>query len=182
MVEQTTYPTFRDLNNLMRLFEIEHLGPQPLAGFAEPRRAWRVVRDSGVMSRFEALRGEALTPFVGREEEIELLLRRWQRVITGEGQVVLLSGDAGIGKSRLVARCTTGWRAIRIRADCNIPSTARRWPTSMSVFACGPRKAACLALGQTEPPDERPVFWPRRRRADRRTPLGQFPVPPRMAA
>ena len=84
------------------LFEFEDLGLQPLAGFAEPQRAWRVVRESGVTSRFEALRGEALTPFVGREEEIELLLRRWQRAITGEGQVVLLSGEAGIGKSRLV--------------------------------------------------------------------------------
>src|SRR5215472_11762280 len=84
------------------LFEVEDLGPQPLVGFAESQHAWRAVRESGVVSRFEALRGEALTPFVGREEEIELLLRRWQRAITGEGQVVLLSGEAGIGKSRLV--------------------------------------------------------------------------------
>jgi class 3 adenylate cyclase/predicted ATPase len=86
------------------LFEVEDLGLQPLAGFAEPQRAWRVVGESSVASRFEALRGEELTPFVGREEEIELLLRRWQRAIAGEGQVVLLSGEAGIGKSRLLGR------------------------------------------------------------------------------
>jgi class 3 adenylate cyclase/predicted ATPase len=84
------------------LFEIDDLGSQPLAGFTEQQRAWRVIRESGVVSRFEALRGETLTPFVGREEEIELLLRRWQRATAGEGQVVLLSGEAGIGKSRLV--------------------------------------------------------------------------------
>src|SRR5438477_1273459 len=82
------------------LFEIEHLGPQPLAGFAEPQRAWRVVGDSGVVSRFEALRSEA-TPLVGRDEELELLLRRWQQAKAGEGRVVLLSGEPGIGKSRL---------------------------------------------------------------------------------
>jgi class 3 adenylate cyclase len=84
------------------LFEIEDLGPQPLAGFAEPQRAWRVVAESGVLSRFEALRSEA-TPLVGRDEEIELLLRRWQQAKNGEGRVVLISGEAEIGKSRLTA-------------------------------------------------------------------------------
>ena len=84
------------------LFEIEDLGPQALAGFAAPLRVWRVTGEGSVVSRFEALRGEALTPFVGREEEIDLFLRRWQLAIAGEGQVVLLSGEAGIGKSRLL--------------------------------------------------------------------------------
>ena len=84
------------------LFELEDLGPQPLAGFTEPQRAWRVVGDSGVLSRFEALRSEA-TPLVGRDEELDLLLRRWQQVKTGEGRVVLISGEPGIGKSRLTA-------------------------------------------------------------------------------
>src|SRR5215831_4308991 len=83
-------------------FEMEDLGPQPLAGFAEPLRAWLVAGESTVVSRFEALRGKVLTPFVARDEEIELLLRCWQRAMAGEGQVVLLSGEAGIGKSRLV--------------------------------------------------------------------------------
>jgi class 3 adenylate cyclase/predicted ATPase len=82
------------------LFEIEDLGPQPLAGFAEPQRAWRVVGESGVVSRFEALRS-GTTPLVGRDEELDLLLRRWRQVKSGEGRVVLVSGEPGIGKSRL---------------------------------------------------------------------------------
>jgi class 3 adenylate cyclase/predicted ATPase len=85
------------------LFEIEDLGPQPLAGFGEPQRAWRVVGESGLLSRFEALRAAFLTPLVGREEEIDLLQRRWRRAVSGEGQVVLISGEPGIGKSRLAA-------------------------------------------------------------------------------
>jgi class 3 adenylate cyclase/predicted ATPase len=85
------------------LFEVEDLGPRHLAGFAEPQRAWRVVGESGLLSRFEALRAASLTPLVGREEETELLLRRWRRAASGEGQVVLISGEPGIGKSRLAA-------------------------------------------------------------------------------
>ena len=84
------------------LFEIEDLGPQPLAGFAEPQRAWRVVGQSEVVSRFEALRS-GTTPLIGRDEELDLLLRRWQQAKSGEGRVVLVSGEPGIGKSRLTA-------------------------------------------------------------------------------
>jgi len=84
------------------LFQIEDLGPQSLAGFAEPQHAWRVVGESGVLSRFEALRSDAV-PLVGRDEELNLLLRRWQQAKAGEGRVVLLSGEPGIGKSRLAA-------------------------------------------------------------------------------
>jgi len=84
------------------LFDLEDLGPQQLAGFAEPQRAWRVLGESGEVSRFEALRsGE--TPLVGRDEEIELLGRRWEQAKSGEGRVVLISGEPGIGKSRLTA-------------------------------------------------------------------------------
>ncbi len=84
------------------LFEIEDLGPQPLAGFAEPQSAWRVIGESGIVSRFEALRS-GTTPLVGRDEELDLLLRRWQQAKSGEGRVVLVSGEPGIGKSRLTA-------------------------------------------------------------------------------
>ena len=66
-------------------------------------RAWAALRPSSVESRFEALHGAGLTELVGREEELELLLRRWSKAKSGEGQVVLLSGEPGIGKSRLTA-------------------------------------------------------------------------------
>jgi class 3 adenylate cyclase len=82
--------------------ELEDLGPRPLAGFAEPQRAWRVLGESGVVSRFEALRSGA-TPLVGREEELDLLMLRWQQAKVSEGRVVLVSGEPGIGKSRLTA-------------------------------------------------------------------------------
>ena len=103
------------------LFEIEDLGPQPLAGFAETQRAWRVVGESSVASRFEALRSEA-TPLVGRDEELELLLRRWQQAKAGEGRVVLVSGEPGIGKSRLIAalsECIAGDPHTRLRYFCS---------------------------------------------------------------
>ena len=74
-----------------------------LKGIAGPVRAWAALRPSSVESRFEALHASGLTELVGREEELELLLRRWSKAKTGEGQVVLLSGEAGIGKSRLTA-------------------------------------------------------------------------------
>jgi class 3 adenylate cyclase len=84
------------------LFEVEDLGPQALPGFAEPPRVWQVVGESGVVSRFEALRTQA-TPLVGRGEELDLLRRRWRQAKAGEGRVVLISGEPGIGKSRLAA-------------------------------------------------------------------------------
>jgi class 3 adenylate cyclase/tetratricopeptide (TPR) repeat protein len=84
------------------LFEIEDLGPRSIAGFATAQRAWRVVGESRVLSRFEALRSEA-TPLLGRDEELDLLLRLWQEAKAGEGRVVLISGEPGIGKSRLTA-------------------------------------------------------------------------------
>ena len=85
------------------LFELEDLGLKDLRGIAGPVCAWAALRASSVESRFEALHAAGLTALVGREEEIELLLRRWSRAKSGEGQVVLLSGEAGIGKSRLTA-------------------------------------------------------------------------------
>ena len=85
------------------LFELHDLGAKELKGIAEPVRACAALRPSVVESRFEALHGAALTALVGREEEFELLLRRWSKARSGEGQVVLLSGEAGIGKSRLTA-------------------------------------------------------------------------------
>jgi class 3 adenylate cyclase len=85
------------------LFELEDLGAKDLKGIVGPARAWTALRPSSVESRFEALHATGLTQLVGREEETDLLLRRWERAKSGEGQVVLLSGEAGIGKSRLTA-------------------------------------------------------------------------------
>src|SRR5262245_26366043 len=82
------------------LFELEDLGPQQLAGFSEAHRAWRVLGESGAASRFEALR-PVKSPLVGRDQEVELLLRRWEQTKSGEGRVVLISAEPGIGKSRL---------------------------------------------------------------------------------
>ena len=88
---------------LGNLFELNDLGARALKGIAGPARAWAALRARAVGSRFDALHTTGLTALVGREEESELLLRRWSRAKTGKGQVVLLSGEAGIGKSRLTA-------------------------------------------------------------------------------
>ena len=85
------------------LFELEDIGPQELKGISGPVRAWAAVRPASVEGRFDAFHATGLTDLVGREEELDLLLRRWSKAKTGEGQVVLLSGEAGIGKSRLTA-------------------------------------------------------------------------------
>ena len=84
-------------------FEYEAVEPAQLKGFSEPVGAWRVLRERTIASRFEALRAATLTPLVGRGEEMELLLRRWQQLRDGEGRVVLLAGEPGIGKSRLTS-------------------------------------------------------------------------------
>ena len=88
---------------LGNLFELQDLGPLDLKGVAGPLRAWAVLRAGFAESHFEAMHAAGLTALVGREEECELLLRRWAKAKNSEGQVVLLSGEGGIGKSRLIA-------------------------------------------------------------------------------
>ena len=85
------------------LFELEDLRAQDLKGIVGPVKSWAALRPSSVDSRFDALHASGLTELFGREEELELLLQRWSKAKTGEGQVVLLSGEPGIGKSRLTA-------------------------------------------------------------------------------
>jgi class 3 adenylate cyclase len=85
------------------LFEFQDVGRKELKGITGSVRAWSVLRPSSVESRFEALHAGRLTDLVGRDEECEVLLRRWSKAKTGEGQLVLLAGEAGIGKSRLTA-------------------------------------------------------------------------------
>src|SRR3984957_9827973 len=84
-------------------FEYEAVAAVELKGFAGLIAPWRVLRERTIASRFEALRAESRTPLVGREEEMELLLRRWHGLKDDEGRVVLLAGEPGIGKSRLTA-------------------------------------------------------------------------------
>jgi class 3 adenylate cyclase/tetratricopeptide (TPR) repeat protein/DNA polymerase III delta prime subunit len=104
------------------LFELEDLGSQDLKGIAGPVRAWTALRPSSVESRFEAMHTSGLTELVGREEELEILLRRWSKAKTGEGQTVLLSGEPGIGKSRLTVALQehlTGDTHTRLRYFCS---------------------------------------------------------------
>jgi class 3 adenylate cyclase len=119
---------------LGNLFELEDLGAKDLKRIAGPVWAWAALRASLVESRFEALHASGLTDLVGREEEIELLLRRWSRAKTGEGQVVLLSGEAGIGKSRLTAAL--------------LESLAAEPHTRLRYFCCGNYAAASALAGE----------------------------------
>jgi class 3 adenylate cyclase len=107
---------------LGNLFEFEDLGPKQLKGISRPARAWAALRPASVEGRFEAMHSTGLTDLVGREEELDLLLRRWAGAKTGEGQVVLLSGEAGIGKSRLTAAVLerlAGEPHTRLRCFCS---------------------------------------------------------------
>jgi predicted ATPase len=109
-------------NLLGNLFELRDLGPKELKGITGPVKAFAMLRASSVESRFEAMHPGGLTALVGREEELELLLRRWAKARIGEGQVVLLSGEAGIGKSRLTAALLerlSGEAHTRLRYFCS---------------------------------------------------------------
>ena len=113
-------PSTRKLTGAV--FVCEDLGEQTLKGIVEPVRAWRVTGVSAAEGRFEATRAARLSPLVGREEELRLLLRRWEQAQEGEGQVVLLCGEPGIGKSRiaqaLLERIASGPHT-RLRYQCS---------------------------------------------------------------
>src|SRR5262245_17737100 len=83
-------------------FECQALGVQTLRGVAEPVHVYQVLSESGAQNRLDIASARGLTPLVGREQEVGLLVERWEQAKAGQGQVVLLTGDAGIGKSRLV--------------------------------------------------------------------------------
>jgi class 3 adenylate cyclase len=104
------------------VFQWQDLGRQALKGFLEPVQVWRAVEAKAAETRFEARHGTLLTPLVGREEEIDLLLRRWRSAKDGEGQVVLLAGEPGVGKSRLTQALRdriAGDPQLRVRYQCS---------------------------------------------------------------
>jgi len=84
------------------VFELEDIGSFDLKGFDQPVPAWRVVGEAEVESRFEAAHGHVLTDLIGREHEHALIVAGWTHAVAGEGRVMLLSGEAGIGKSRII--------------------------------------------------------------------------------
>ena len=110
------------------LFELEDLGPKDLKGITGPVRAWAALRASSAEGRFEAMHATGLTDLVGREEELELLLRRWSKAKTGEGHVVLLSGEAGLANRGSRRRFWNASLPNRTRA-CAI-SAHRSTPTA----------------------------------------------------
>src|SRR5215472_789710 len=104
------------------LFDCRDLGTLDTSSDTGPMRRWQVLGESVVASRFEALRGSKLTPLIGRDEEIDLLLRRWARAKTGDGQIMLVSGEAGLGKSRITAAFEERLHAephLRLRYFCS---------------------------------------------------------------
>ncbi|MEK1886192.1 MAG: AAA family ATPase [Phyllobacterium sp.] len=105
------------------LFELDPLPPATLKGFAGSVQSWRVTGEGKAENRFEALHGKGVTPLVGRSDELELILSRWQQIKNGRGHVALISGEPGIGKSRLVL-------ALRERLQ-DEPKTSFR-------YACSP--------------------------------------------
>ena len=103
-------------------FEYADLGEKNLKGFVEPVRAFRILRAARTEGRFEATHGANLIPLVGRDEEIGLLMRRWEAARQGEGQVVLLCGEPGIGKSRITRALrerVAGEPHVRLRYQCS---------------------------------------------------------------
>jgi class 3 adenylate cyclase len=142
------------------LFELRDLGPHELKGITGAVRAWAALRLAFIESRFDALRAGGLTEFVGRDEELELLLRRWSRAKAGEGQTVLLSGEPGIGKSRLTAALmdqVADEQHTRLRYFCSPqaprqralpyhwPNGARRWLRARRYCSREARQARCYA-------------------------------------
>jgi class 3 adenylate cyclase/predicted ATPase len=104
------------------LFEYRDLGAVAIHGIPAAVSVWQVLRPRTVASRFEALRGSSLSPLIGRDEEVDLLLRRWIRARAGDGQVVFISGEPGIGKSRLMVELGKRLQFephLRLRYSCS---------------------------------------------------------------
>ena len=124
------------------VFELRELGPTRLKGFADPVSGFQVVGERPADSRFEARRSGRLLPMVGRDQELALVLERWRQAAAGEGQAVLLVGEAGIGKSRLVRAAldaVAGEEHAALRYQCSPHHTGTAlWPVAQQLgFAAG---------------------------------------------
>ena len=131
-------------------FDLDDLGEHPLKGIEGPERAWRVKRVGDAASRFEASRGERLTPLVGRQNEIELLLNRRQLASNGKGQVVLLSGEAGIGKSRILRELRVRLEAKNVRA---VRFQCSPYHTNSALWPCVDNFERALKFASKETPE-----------------------------
>jgi len=132
-------------------FRYRDLGMRPLKGIAEPISLTQVLDERIEESRFAASRGALLTPFVGREQEIALLLDRWRLASEGEGQVVVLSGEAGIGKSRIceMLRERVADAGIRIRYQCS------PYYTDTALYPVIAHLTAAARIEPAEPPERK---------------------------
>src|SRR5690242_1732121 len=143
---------------LGEVFDLRPLGPTPLKGFARLVSGLQVLGERPAGSRFEARRGGRLPPMVGRDQELALVLERWRQAAAGEGQAVLLVGEAGIGKSRLVRAVLdvlAGEERTALRYQCSPHHTGTAlWPVTQQLahaagFAPGEEDAARLARVET---------------------------------
>jgi class 3 adenylate cyclase/tetratricopeptide (TPR) repeat protein len=159
------------------LFIVEDRGAQALKGIERPIQIYRVVRPSGARGRFSAaaaMRG--MTTFVGREDELRILMNRWERVREGEGQVVTIMGEAGIGKSRLVQRfqeeiaanpntwlgCATApfFRNTPFYAVADMLQQSFHWSATQDVDQCFAALEASLGLAGLDPKEAVPLIAP----------------------
>jgi class 3 adenylate cyclase/predicted ATPase len=134
---------------LGNLFALEDLGGKGLKGIEGRVRAFAALRSASMESRFEALHADGLNDLIGREEELELLMRRWSRAKSGDGQLVLLSGEAGIGKSRLTAALLERLAAephTRLRVFCSPQHSESALYPSIGQL----ERAAGLTLGDNQ--------------------------------
>jgi len=149
------------------LFDLNDLGTKELKGVEGPARAWTALRPASVESRFEALHAGGVTELVGREEELEVLLRRWSKAKTGEGQVVLLSGEPGIGRSRLTAALMerlAGEPHTRLRYFCSPQHTdSALYPIISQMERALLQCTASMASAIPWPPPMHSVTMPRLR-------------------
>ena len=134
-----------ELRLLGRQFAFSDLGEQRLKGFASPMKVWRIDAERQSESRFEATRDGRLGPFVGREHEMGMLLQRWEEAKEGECQLALISGEAGIGKSRIVSEFMQ-----RLEGDVRrIALQASPLHTNTALYPVVRRLSCGLAFGPT---------------------------------